>query len=304
MSKDYYQTLGVSRTADAAEIKKAFRKLAQKYHPDKNPNNPKKAEAKFREINEAYEVLSDPDKRRQYDRYGDLGDMGGMGNVGGVGGTGRPGSSTDPNADIDDISEILRGVWERFTGTSSGRSTPPFTGRASSRYQAPPRIRRDIEREASITLREAYEGTSRFIDSNGRRLEAKIPRGAYSGMKLKLKAEGENGGDLYLVINVEDDSTFTRDGDHLHCDVRVDALTAMLGGTVEVQTMTRPVNLIIPAGTQSGQKFRLPNKGMPVLYNDSVFGDLYAHILITVPTRLTDAQRHAAEALRAALNER
>ncbi len=291
MSKDYYQILGVPRTADAAEIKKAFRKLAKQYHPDQNPDNPKKAEAKFREINEAYEVLSDPEKRRQYDRYGTVDNT-----IGSVGST--------PNADIDDISEMLRGIWERFTGTGSGRSAPPFTGRASSGYQTPLRVRRDVERSLSITLKEAYEGTSRFIDSNGRRLEAKIPRGAYSGMKLKLKGEGENGGDLYLVIDVKEDPIFTRDGDHLHCDVRVDALTAMLGGTVEVQTMTRPVNLIIPAGTQSGQKFRLPNKGMPVLYNDSVFGDLYAHILITVPTHLTEAQRRAAEALRAALNGR
>lgn len=289
MSKDYYKTLGVSRTADAAEIKRAFRKLAQQYHPDKNPENPKKAEAKFREINEAYEVLSDADKRQQYDRYGSVSSSGGTG---------------DPNAD--DISEVLRSFWERFTGSSNGRSTPNASTRGTGDYQAPPRstARRDVERSASITLQEAYEGASRFVDSNGRRLKAEIPRGAYHGMKLKLKGEGENGGDLYLALSLEDDSVFTREGDHLHCDVRVDALTAMLGGTVEVQTMTRPVRLIIPAGTQSGQKFRLPNKGMPLLWNDTQFGDLYAHILLTVPTQLTDAQRQAAETLRAALNQR
>lgn len=285
MSKDYYKTLGVSHGASAAEIKSAFRKLAQQHHPDKNPDNPKKAEARFREINEAYAVLSDPEKRSRYDRFGSVPDSdGGMSN--------------------DDMSEILRNFWGRFTGANNANSrgasgTQAGMGSAGAYNNA----RRDLERAVSITLQEAYEGTVRYIEHAGRRLKADVPRGAADGMKLRLRGEGENGGDMYLLVRVQPDESFTRDGDHLHLDVKVDALTAILGGTVDVPTMTRPVRLIIPAGTQSGQKFRLPNKGMPVLWQDNYFGDLYAHILLTVPTKLTEDQRALAQQLRDSLKQ-
>lgn len=280
--KDYYKTLGVDKSADDKDIKRAFRKLAKEYHPDTNPNNPQ-AEAKFKEINEAYEVLSDPDKRKQYDNFGSSPFANGF-----PGGQGFGGFTQD------DLGEILRNMFGGVGGSRRGRGgSPNVQAEQFSQRTAP----RTLEQTMQISLTEAYEGTVRYIERGARRVKADIPRGVTDGQKIRLAGEGEGGGDLMLVVSIETDPRFRREGNHLHTDIKVDLFTAILGGHVEVPTMTRPVRLNIPAGTQSGQKFRLANKGMPVLRKDE-YGDLYAHVQITVPAHLTPEQRAAFEKLR------
>jgi curved DNA-binding protein len=288
MAKDYYQTLGVKKDATEKEIKQAFRKLAKKYHPDANPEDPT-AEAKFKEINEAYEVLTDPEKRKMYDQFGTV----------------RPdqyqqawgnGGRVYTNVDDVDFSSIFE---QFFGGGGIGRA-----GRGAGVGGFERAAGRDIEQEASISLREAYTGTQRIITKDGRRIKANIPAGAATGTKVRLSGEGERGlgggraGDLYLIVRVEPDEQFERDGDNLTVEVKLDMFTAILGGEVEVPTLDRPVKLKVPAGTQSGRKFRLSGKGMPRLRKPGEYGDLYARTLITVPTNLTDEQRALVERLR------
>lgn len=291
MATDYYKVLGVDKNADEKEIKKAFRKLAKQYHPDANPDNPS-AEQRFKEVNQAYEVLSDADKRAQYDRFGPdfaryqgfQGQPGGGFNPNG----GGFGGQTYTNVDFGDsgFADIFENIFGGFGGS----------GRTRTRAEAP--AGRDIEQEVTISLREAYDGTTRQILKGSRRINVNIPAGAANGTKVRLTGEGEqsmgvNGkaGDLYLVVKVEDDPQFTRDGDNLQVDVTVDMFTALLGGEVRVPTMQRDVKLKIPAGTQSGQKFRVGGKGMPNLRKKDQFGDLYAIVMVSVPKNLTDDQR-------------
>lgn len=295
MSKDYYKTLGVSRNADEKEIKKAFRKLAKQYHPDTNPGNAA-AEAKFKEINEAYEVLSDATKRRQYDQFG--ADFHRYTSGGGAGAAGYSGGYTQTvNGDIS-FEDFIKNIFGGMGG---------FGGRTASTGARPAMRGDDIEQPVRITLREAYEGTSRIISKGERRIQAAIPAGVTEGQRVRLAGEGQaipggQPGDLFLVVHIEPDPQFERVGDDLYVDVRVDAFTAMLGGQVEVPTMDGRVRLNIPAGTQSGQKFRLSGKGMPVLKQKDSRGDLYARIVITVPTYLTDEQRRLVEQLRSSLS--
>ncbi len=303
MAKDYYQTLGVSRDADQKEIKRAFRSLAKKHHPDANPDDPSAAD-RFKDINEAYEVLSDESKRQQYDRFG--ADFARYQQAGG-----NPYGGGRVNVDFENMEGTPFGdMFETFFGGNAGRGR---RGATNTRFDYGPFTDfntrgQDIEHQVSITLREAYDGTTRLITRDGRRMSVKIPRGAATGTKVRLAGEGEAGrgtgpdGDLYLVVDVQGDSTFERDGDDLYVDIAVDALTAMLGGSAEVETMERPVKVKIPTGTQSGRKLRLSGKGMPRLKNPDTAGDLYARIVITVPNDLTDEQRDLAQKLRDALN--
>jgi curved DNA-binding protein len=288
MPKDYYEVLGVNRSASDKEIKQAFRKLAKKYHPDANPNP--QAEARFKEINEAYEVLSDAEKRAQYDRFGhDFARMGGM--------PGAASYSTEEMPDLGSIFETFFGGLGGFGGAASGRTRG--STRVSGRMKG-----ENIEQPVKISLREAYEGTTRLVTKGDRKVRVNIPAGATDGTKVRMAGEGEPSmgggaaGDLFLVIEVEPDEQFKREGNDLNVEVRIDMFTALLGGEVEVPTLTRPVKLKIPSGTQSGKKFRLTGKGMPILRGDGS-GDLYARILITVPQSLTDEQRRLIEQLRA-----
>jgi curved DNA-binding protein len=285
MAKDYYQTLGVSRGASESDIKRAYHKLAKQYHPDLNKDNPN-AESRFKEVNEAYEVLSDPQKRQNYDQFGDPDGNPFAGGMGGRGG---------PQMDTADFEEILRGMFGGMNGSTGGFG---FGRRAPSRG-------RDIEHEVGVSLREAYEGTTRIVTKGDRRIRADIPAGVTDGTRVRLKGEGEPGttgpGDLYLVVRIEDDARFKRDGLDLTTDVRVDWYTAMTGGKVSVPTVTGVVNVTVPAGTQSGRKLKLKGKGMPD--GRGGYGDLYAHVLIGVPERLTDEQRRLAEALHRALSQ-
>lgn len=292
MAKDYYDLLGVSKSASADEIKKAFRKQAKKYHPDANPNNPS-AETKFKEVNEAYEVLSDEQKRQQYDMFGSVG-----GNGQGFGG-GNQGYYQQSNINGADLEDIIGSIFGGGFRSSSGGN--PFG------QQARPQRGQNIEQEITISLDEAYRGTTRLLNKDGRQLTVNIPAGADNGTKVRLSGEGHPGmggqsGDLYLIVKVDESSSaFTRDGNDLTVDFEVDAFTAMLGGSAEVPTMERSVNLKIPAGTQSGRKFRLSGKGMPILRKKGKHGDLYARVVITVPSKLNDKQRELAQQLRDSL---
>lgn len=297
MAKDYYKTLGVSRTASDKEIKSAFRKLAKKYHPDANPNDPS-AEAKFKEINEAYEVLSDKEKRSLYDRFGTVDPQQVGWNPGASRGAGTGGYTTYTNVDYADFSDIFESIF----GGAGRRTAEGSTRRGGMGFRVDGE---DIYHNVQITLREAYEGAVRLITKGDRTLRANIPPGATTGTKVRLSGEGEPGlnggkpGDLYLIIEVLPDEQFTRDGDDLTVDVKVDMFTALLGGEVEVPTLGRPVKLKIPAGTQAGRRFRIAGKGMPKLRKPGEYGDLYARVIITVPEKLSPQQREMVEALRA-----
>lgn len=295
MAKDYYDVLGVKRDASEKEIKSAFRKLAKKHHPDANPDDPS-AETKFKEINEAYEVLSDKEKRQMYDRFGTANPQ--QNPWGG-------GSSGGVNVDVGDFSDIFEslfgGATRRGRGGRTQTRTNPFSGGGVGfRMDG-----EDLTQTVPITLQEAYTGTMRLITKGDRTLRANIPAGAMTGTKVRLTGEGNPGlnggkaGDLYLIVEVQPDPQFERHGDDLSTEVKVDIFTAMLGGEVEVPTLGRPVKLKIPAETQAGRKFRLTGKGMSILRQPDKYGDLYARVLITIPTNLTPEQREAVEKLKA-----
>ena len=327
--KDYYDVLGVSEDAGQDEIRRAFRRLARKHHPDVNPNDPQ-AEERFKEINEAYEVLSDPEKRQKYDRLGANwqqyqragGRPGGFdwgqwttGGPAGAGGQrvhvrqGTPEDLEDLFGGGSAFSDFFTQVFGGMGG--AGPSAAPGAGATGARtrpggfdYRARPRRGRDYEQEVDISLREAYSGTTRILQRDGRRLEVKIPPGARTGTRVRVAGEGGSGaaggqaGDLYLRVKVQSNGQFEREGDNLRTSMPVDLYTAVLGGEVEVPTMSGSVMLAIPSGTQNGQVFRLRGKGMPELRNPEQHGDLYAEINVRLPTDLTPRERELFEELR------
>ena len=334
--KDYYKVLGVQRGATADDIKKAFRKLARKYHPDVNPGD-KKSEEKFKEINEAYEVLSDPDKRQKYDTLGpnwqeQFGpNMSGNGTrrsyaYSGARGAGSP-FEFDPSGatGFSDFFEAL------FGRSAAGGARP---GMSSVRGED---IRRragdNIEQPVEVTLQEAYSGGSRIFniqstevcstchgtgEANGKvcpvcggqgmlpknkRIEVKIPAGVDNGSKIRVAGEGQPGigggprGDLFLVISVKPDEMFERKGDDLHANVDVELVKAMLGGQVAVPTPDgRKLLLTIQSETQNGRQFRLSGKGMPRLRGEGS-GHLYAHVNVMLPMHLSQEERELFERL-------
>lgn len=309
--KDYYKILGVERNATEAEIKSAFRKLALQYHPDRNPGN-KQAEEKFKEINEAYEVLSDKDKRARYDQLGDSytswQQRGTPGNFNWSEWTsaagGAPGGGVHYNVgNLDDIlggggfSDFFQAI---FGGMGGMGGMGGATGtRQRSRAAAEPVT---YQQKVQITLEEAYRGAERTVTVDGRRLTMKIPAGARTGTKVRMAGAGPNGpdgrpSDLYLVVEVLPDPRFERKGDDLYTDVTVDLYTAVLGGEVRVPTLDGNVVLTIPAGTQGGQSFRLSGRGMPQLRNPKVHGDLYVRVKVQIPRSLTPEQRKLFEQL-------
>lgn len=296
MAKDYYQTLGVSKTATEKEIKQAFRKLAKKYHPDANPDDPT-AEGKFKEINEAYEVLSDAEKRKRYDQFGTAAFQGIPGSNG----------TTYYRTNVEDMNDIpFSDIFESLFGNFGGRQQQqPFGQTRGGRGAGFGAMEgRDIEQEVTVNLHEAYSGTTRLVTKGDRKVRVNIPAGATTGTRVRLSGEGEPGvnggktGDLYLIVKLENDTQFELEGSDLQVEVKVDMFTALLGGEVEVPTLDRPVKLKIPAGTQVGRKFRLSGKGMPIMREKNKFGDLYARILITIPEKLTVEQKVLLEQLR------
>lgn len=314
--KDYYATLGVAPDADDKTIKDTYRKLARQYHPDVNPGD-KRAEARFKEINEAYQALSDPEKRRKYDalreEYQRFQAGGGSRPQGAPGGGGfdwsawqaAPGEhGSTQNLSPEDLEDLFgeAGGFSDFFGSIYGQ---PRTSR-------PPRPRRgrDLEVLTEVTLEEAFHGTRRMIEVGDRRIEARIPPGVQTGSRVRLAGQGSPGaaggpaGDLYLVIEVTPHAQFAREGDDLHCDVPVDLFTAAAGGEARVQTLDGAVMLKIPARTQAGKTFRLRGKGMPRLEQSTERGDLYVHAKLVLPEPLSDDELEALRSLRDARQRR
>jgi curved DNA-binding protein len=292
--KDYYQVLGVSRSATADEIRSAYRKLALKFHPDRNPGN-KQAEEKFKEMNEAYQVLSDTQKRARYDKlgsaYSNYERSGGQ--PGGFDWSQWSGRTTGgQQVNFDDL----------FGGSGGGSGGGGFSdffsaifggmGGAAGMAGNDVRSRRvpQYEQPVSITLQEAYEGATRLLETNGRRVQVKIPAGAKTGTKIRVAGSAPDGSDLFLKVDVQNDPRFERDGFDLYAPVSVDVFTAMLGGEVEVPTMTGRVKLTIPAGTQPEQKIRIAGRGMPQLKNPQSKGDLIVQVKVRVPKGLSTEQ--------------
>lgn len=307
--KDYYKILGVDRKAPQDEIKKAFRKLAMKYHPDQNKDN-KQAEEKFKELNEAYEVLSDPKKRERYDQLGSSyaqwqqrgGNPGNFNWNEWYGGQGAQGAHVNP----EDFGDIFGGFSDFFRVIFGGM---PASGRPQYQQATRPgasRVNRQpakLEQKVQITLEEAYHGTQRILQIDDRRIEVKIPAGSRNGTKVRVAGAGPASGygqkaDIYLVIEVLPNNRYTINGSDLTTEVKIDLFTAVLGGTVTVPTLSGNVSLTIPPGTQPGQKFRLSGRGMPILKSANSYGNLYAQVKVEVPKKLTDDQRRLFEELR------
>jgi curved DNA-binding protein len=320
--KDYYQTLGVSKTASDKELKQAYRKLARKHHPDVNPGD-KAAEAKFKEINEAYEVLGDPEKRRKYDELGanwrlyeqaqQQGDawpggspFGGGGawtiNMGGGPSGGYRTMTEEEMHEMFGNEDPFSDFFKTFFG-GGATAKEPGRGRARARSQKG----RDIEHEVELTLEEAFHGATRRISikqgGHARSVDVRIPPGVKDGSRVRAAGEGEAGsnggpsGDLYLRVRLRSHAVFERDGNDLRAKVAVPATTAVLGGEANVQTITGSVRLKIPETTQNGQVFRLKGHGMPVLGKAGERGDLYASVEIQLPRALNREQRQHWEAL-------
>lgn len=280
--KDYYKILGVPRTASQAEIKAAFRKLAAKHHPDKNPGD-SAAEATFKEINEAYIVLQDEEKRRFYDQYGTAdgrpdfsqGDF--RGNV-----------NPEDFAGFSDFFQTLFSSGGFSSGGFSGRSSDPF---GSFGQRAPQRMEAELE----VELLQAYHGGSSSISVNGRALEINIPKASQDGSKLRLKGQAPNGGDLYLVLRLKQNPLFKLENDTIRVIVNVPDYKAVLGGMVRVPTLDGEVDMTLPKGIQSGRSLRLKGQGWP--RRDGSRGDALAEIRISIPAEPTKEQLELYEKL-------
>jgi curved DNA-binding protein len=317
--KDYYATLGVPKTASDKDIKQAFRKLARKYHPDVNPGN-KTAEARFKEINEANEVLSDPEKRRKYDELGANWRLyeqaqqagGGQSPFGawsvhtGGGGGGYRTMTEEEMRDLFGTEDPFSDFFKTFFG-----GFEPDAGRRTARARGSrPRAGHDVEHELELSLEDAFSGvTKRFsLRRNGqtRTVDVRIPAGVKGGSRVRVAGEGEHGeagasaGDLYLRIRLRPHPVFERKGNDLHTKVPIPVTTAVLGGEAEVPTLDgRSLRLRVPPTTQNGQIFRLRGQGMPTPGKPDQRGDLYATVDVQLPRSLTPEQRAHYEALAA-----
>ena len=318
--KDYYSTLGVAKTATQKEIKQAFRKLARKHHPDVNPGD-KSAESRFKEINEAYEVLGDPGKRKKYDELGANWRMYEQAGAAGGPGAGPPGGAWNGNfgggapggggvrtmteeemRDMFGNADPFSDFFHTFFGGAPGGESGGRAGRKA------PRKGRDFENEIQLDLEDAYQGATRRLtikqDGHARTVDVRIPPGVGEGSRVRIAGEGEPGssgapsGDLYLRIRVAPHAKFERKGRDLYTHVPVALTTAVLGGEVEVPTLGgKPLRLKVPPTTQNGQVFRLKGHGMPAVGKADDRGDLYATIDAQLPRQLTPEEKMHFEAL-------
>jgi DnaJ-class molecular chaperone len=323
--KDYYATLGVAKTASAKEIKQAFRKLARKHHPDVNPGD-KSAEGRFKELNEAYEVLGDPAKRKKYDELGANWRMYEQ-----AGAAGGPGAGSDPGAwnvpfgagaapgggfrtmteeemrDMFGDADPFSDFFHTFFGGAMGQEERG--GRPRGARTRTPRQGRNVEQEIELGLEDAYHGTTRRLSithgGEARTVDVRIPAGVGDGSRVRIPGEGEHGaggaksGDLYLRIRLAPHPTFERKGRDLYTRVSVPLTTAVLGGEAEVPTLSgKPLRLKIPPTTQNGQVLRLKGHGMPAVGKPDETGDLYVTINVELPRTLTPEQRALFESLK------
>ena len=319
--KDYYATLGVPKTASEKEIKQAFRKLARKHHPDLNPGD-KVAEGRFKEINEAYEVLGDPEKRKKYDELGANWRMyeqqarsGGQ-PFAGAWNPGQGGARTSYRTMTPEEMEELFGdsnPFSDFFTTFFGGGGGGFGGQAGAREARGARARRragrDVENEIELALEDAYHGATRRLmlrhDGQVKHVDVRIPAGVTDGSRVRVSGEGEQGvggaesGNLYLRVRLTPHSVFERKGRDLYVKSPVPLTTAVLGGEANVQTLSgKPARLRIPPLTQNGQLFRLKGYGMPAVGKADDTGDLYARVDVQLPTRLSEKEREYFEALK------
>lgn len=303
---DYYKILGVDKTATQDDIKKAFRKLARQYHPDLNPNDAN-AKEKFQAINEANEVLSDPEKRKKYDEYGENWKHADefeaqrkayQNQQGGGGGDGEYWYSTDGTHFSGFGGEGMHG----FGGNGSGFSDFfeelfGHRGAGAGRGAHGAFKGQDIQGELQLTLREAATTHKQTFSVNGENLRITVPAGIANGQIIKLKGHGGKGvnggpdGDLYITFNIADDPVFRRKDNDLYTDINIDLYTAVLGGEVTVNTLDGQVKLKVRPGTQNDAKVRLKGKGFPVYKQDGTYGDLIVTYHVTIPTTLTDKQK-------------
>ena len=295
--KDYYKVLGVEKTATAEQIKKAYRKLARQHHPDVNPND-KGAEQKFKELNEANEVLSDPEKRKKYDQFGADWQRYQQQPGGGAGRGGQPGGGFDwsqytqggggsgggnPFGEGEDFSDFFGSLF----GNMGGQRT-----RAGSRPGAGP----DYQAELELTLEEAYHGGPRTITVHGKNLRLTIAPGVADGQTLRLRDQGGPGrqggpnGSLLITFRIRPDARYARTGDDLTQDVPVSVYRALLGGEQTVDTLSGPVKIKLKPETPNGTRLRLRGKGFPIYKKDGQFGDLYLRLSLTLPQHLTEKE--------------
>lgn len=288
---DYYNILGVNKGASQDDIKKAYKKLARKYHPDLNPNDPD-AHRKFQEINEANEVLSDPEKRKKYDQYGEnwkhadqfeaQQQQYGQYQNGGFGGGG--GSYWSASDDGSGFSDFFESMFGGRSGRSSGGGSHMFRGQ-------------DYNASLNLSLADAAKTHKQVITVNGKNLRITVPAGIADGQTIKLKGQGGPGvnggpaGDLYITFVITDDGRFKRVGDDLYVTVPLNMYTAILGGEQIVETMDSKVKLKVSPGTQNNTKVRLKGKGFPIYKKEGQFGDLIVTYTIEIPTNLTDKQK-------------
>lgn len=309
---DYYKILGVDKSASQDDIKKAFRKLARKYHPDLNPNDPNATDS-FQKINEANEVLSDPEKRKKYDEYGEhwkhadefeaqkkARQQAGAGG-GGFSGFGGEGGSYWYSSDGEGFSSGDAGGFSDFFESMfrhRGRS-----GRGGSGFRG-----QDLNAELHLSLRDVSQTHKQVLNMNGKQVRITIPAGVADGQVIKLKgygSEGINGGpagDLYITFRIAEDPVFKRLRDDLYVDVSVDLYTAILGGEMLVDTLEGKVKLKIKPETQNGTKVRLKGKGFPLYKKDGQFGDLIVTYSVKIPTNLTDRQKKLFTELQQSVN--
>lgn len=307
--KDYYKILNVPRTATQDDIKKAYRKLARQYHPDNNPGN-KQAEAKFKEANEANEVLSDPQQRQKYDTLGSQWSAYQQ--------SGQPGGfdwSQWTTANTNDLNDLFGGggsggFSDFFTQIFGNMARQNATRRGSTvrtsqrgPQQSMPQRGRDYEQPVSISLRDAYAGTTLMLQKDGQKLEVKVPAGVKTGAHVRMAGQGEPGyeggtaGDLHLVITVQPDPHFERDGDDLKTEAPIDLYTLILGGEAMVKTLGGNVSLKIPPETQPGRVFRLRGQGMPTLREPGQPGDLLVKVQVRLPHHLSAEEKKLFEQL-------
>lgn len=295
---DYYKILGLEKNASADDIKKAYRKLARKYHPDMNPDN-KEAEKKFKEINEANEVLSNAENRAKYDKYGENWKHGEeyeraqqqQRQQYSGGGAGFSGANFGEGEDFSDFFQSMFGGGGGFGRSSRGSASGKFKGQ-------------DVSAELTLSLRDAAKTHQQTFDINGKKVRITIPAGVYDGQQIKLKGHGNPGinggpnGDLFITFTIAEDKDLKREGDNLRSTVDIDLYTAVLGGDVNIQTLDGSVKLKVKPETQNGTTVRLKGKGFPVYKKEGQFGDLYVTYNVTIPTNLTDAQKELFQQLK------